>query len=241
VYDEAIIVGAFATPYPTVLSGPEEYWNCANESGNGVTDDRCVATLLAPVAGSPTVADLTFNKVKGAPEFIPNELPNSTITELSGDGEVGVGVGTGIIRWTPSGGPEQIGGDGELWAGISRNGRTMLSRTKWNQGPRYGRRIGLSRHSVPSSSSLATSSCRAMGRLRRRTVVGLNWLDCGHVTAFQDERTGMSDLGFLGDRTTTVAAGPTGFRRQLDRRRLGPARRILAGRPVAERGGIVFP
>jgi uncharacterized membrane protein len=207
VYDEQLVVGAFATPTSTVLPGPEEFWNGGDESGNGVTDDRCASTLIAPVAGSPATADLTFNKVKGAPEFSPIDLPTSTITELSGDGKVGVGAWLGgIIRWTPEGGPELIGGD---WrssqAGISHNGRTITASVEGEGGIQYAAiweadsgwtSIGALPGSTPCDIFLSSG----WGVSDNKTVVGLNWLDCGHVTAFEwTSDTGMTNLGFLGD------------------------------------------
>ena len=123
VYVDGIVAGNFSTPIRSVLPGPEEYFNGASESWDGRTDDRCAFTGVTPAVGSSTVADIAFNRVKGAPEFTPIDLPNSTITELSGNGAAGVGVWDGgVFRWT-SAGYELIGGD---WrspqAGISHDG-----------------------------------------------------------------------------------------------------------------------
>ena len=55
----------------TTFRQPEEFYNGANESGNGLTDDRCQAEPITAVAGSATDADIILNSVKGAPKFIP--------------------------------------------------------------------------------------------------------------------------------------------------------------------------
>jgi len=207
VFNDVIVAGGFPTPSPTVQPGPEEYWNGSKESGDGVTDDRCASTQIAPVAGTPSIADLTFNKVKGAPEFIPIDLPTSTITELSGDGKVGVGAWDGgIIRWTPDGGPQMIGGD---WrssqAGISHNGRTITASIEGEGGIQYA---GIweadagwtSLGALPGSTNCDFYLSSGWGVSDNKTVVGLNWLSCLNVTAFQwSSGTGMTDLGFLGD------------------------------------------
>jgi hypothetical protein len=79
VYVDGVLYGAFSTPNPTVLPGPEEYWNGASESGNGVTDDRCAWRTLNPAAGGGAVANIVFNRVKGAPEFIPIDLDRKSV------------------------------------------------------------------------------------------------------------------------------------------------------------------
>lgn len=206
VYDEAILVGAFSTPHSTVLPGPEEYWNGAQESGNGKTDARCAWTTIAPVAGSPTIADVTFNKVKGAPVFTPIELPTSTITELSGDGQAAVGAWDGgIFRWTPAGVDLLEGAD---WrspqAGISRDGQKIAASVAdengiqtaalWQAGQGW-----MSLGALPGSTSCDISLSSGWGVSDNGTVVGLNWLDCSSVTAFKwQSGTGMASLGFLG-------------------------------------------
>jgi hypothetical protein len=50
VYIDAIMDGGFSTP-PGVLPGPEEFYNGANESGDGDTDNPAQATLLTAGAG----------------------------------------------------------------------------------------------------------------------------------------------------------------------------------------------
>lgn len=207
VYDEILLVGGYATAPPSLLPGPEEFWNGSLESGDGVTDDRCASTLLSPAAGTPTVADLTFNKIKGGPELIPIDIQFSTITELSGDGKVGVGLSLdGVIRWTPTGGPKQIGGD---WrspqAGISHDGKTITATVVDNYGVGTAG-IWQANTGWASIGALAGStSCEGdwssgWGVSDNKTVAGLNWLGCANATAFRwTGATGMTDLGFLGD------------------------------------------
>ena len=207
VYDETLLVGAFATPTATVLPGPEEFWNGNKESGDGITDDRCASTLISTSGRGRAIADLTFNKVKGAPEFIPIDLPTSVITELSGDGKVGVGAWEGgIIRWTPAGGPVDIGGD---WrssqAGVSHDGKTITASLAdkngiqlaaiWNGFSSGWTPLG----ALPGSTSCDIFLSSGWGVSDNKTVVGLNWLDCGHTTAFKwTSAAGMTDLGYLG-------------------------------------------
>jgi len=205
-YDDTLLVGAYATTPPSVLPGPEEYWNSL-ESGDGVTDDRCASTPIAASTGSPTIADLTFNKVLGAPEFIPINLIDSTITELSGDGQVAAGVwGDGVIRWTPAGGPETIGGD---WrspqVGLSRDGKTITAsvvdaygvqtagiwqaKTGWAS-------LGVLPGGAPCDNGLSSG----WGVSDHKTVAGMSNLGCENYTATQwTSNGGVTNLGFLGD------------------------------------------
>ncbi len=205
VYLDGLLAGAFSTPYPTLLPGPEEYWNGASESGDGVTDDRCASQAIPLAPGTAAVADITFNKVKGAPELLPIELPNSSIAELSGDGQVAVGFSDiGLFRWTPST-LDIIGGD---WrspqAGISHDGRTIVASiadadNNVVAGMWLGGQDWASLGSIPGSSPCDWNLSSAWGVSNNRTVVGLDWLDCNNVTAFQwTSHTGMTSLGYLG-------------------------------------------
>lgn len=109
VYLDGIVVGAFSTPIWVILPGPEEWYNGSGESGNGETDLRCEFTPVT--ASGTTTADVTYNKVKGAPKFI--EIPYfQNLFNLSPDGQIGSG-GTPnghAFRWTPDGGAEDLGG-----------------------------------------------------------------------------------------------------------------------------------
>lgn len=54
--------GRFSNPILTLLPGPEEYWNAAEDNGNP-PDDPLDATLVVPIAGSPTTGiDIIFNQ-----------------------------------------------------------------------------------------------------------------------------------------------------------------------------------
>ncbi len=93
--------GAFSVPRMLVLPGPEEFYNGVNESGNGETDDRCAYTGITAAAGQVTTADITFNRVKGAPQFIPQPA-TGTPTDITPDGSIVVGTlpNYQAFKWT---------------------------------------------------------------------------------------------------------------------------------------------
>jgi uncharacterized membrane protein len=99
-YVDNLLSGAYSVPRILVLPGAEEYYNGAAESGDGLTDDRCAHTPIHVVAGAPVTADLVFNKVKGAPEFLP--LPAVGIpSDITPDGGIVVGsAGRTAFKWT---------------------------------------------------------------------------------------------------------------------------------------------
>lgn len=109
VYTDNILSGGFPVPRLITLPGPEEWWNGALESGNGETDNRCAWTGIPASAGSVTTADITFNRVKGAPIVtIPFALGN--VTDITADGSLMVGVSEGsgsdeYFTWTGEGNP----------------------------------------------------------------------------------------------------------------------------------------
>lgn len=204
VYVDGVLYGAFAATYPTVLPGPEEYWNGSSESGDGVRDDRCAWQTVTPATGG-AVADITFNKVKGAPEFTPIDLPNSSIAELSGNGQVAIGYSDlGLIRWTPSR-VDLIGGN--LFSpqmGISEDGQNLVASTTnefgetvagiWMGGEEW---MGLG--GLPGATSCDASLSSGWGVSNNRTVVGLGWHDCVQTDGFKwTEGTGMVSLGNVG-------------------------------------------
>jgi len=205
VYVDGIVAGNFSTPIRSFLPGPEEYFNGSQESADGRNDDRCAFTTVTPATGSPAMANIAFNSVKGAPVFTAIDLPNSTITELSGSGAAAVGVWDGgIFRWTPSG-IEDIGGD---WrssqAGISRNGLQIAASVDDGYGIQnagiWSAATGWqSLGALPGSTSCDIYLSSGWGVTDNRTVVGLNWNDCQTTTAFKwSGGTGMTDLGFQG-------------------------------------------
>jgi hypothetical protein len=68
IYVDNLRGGAFPFPRPFVLPGPEEFYN-VRESGNGEKDNRCAWTGVTSEPAASTTADITLNKVKGAPEL----------------------------------------------------------------------------------------------------------------------------------------------------------------------------
>jgi uncharacterized membrane protein len=134
-YVDNLQVGAFSVPPIIVLPGPEEYFNGAMESGDGATDSRCSWTTVSVEAGAPVTANITLNRVPGAPQFIqPSPRQPGIPTDITADGSVVVGsvdggspnVGTGF-RWDLNLGTyEDIGGTGQK-ASISDDGTRIVS------------------------------------------------------------------------------------------------------------------
>jgi hypothetical protein len=111
-YVDNLAQGAF--PYARIISlpGPEEWFNGANESGNGETDDRCAWTGIPVSAGTTATADVTFNKVKGAPSWTFTNF-NGIPTSITADGSTLVGTSANLIgywMWSETGGYQEIGG-----------------------------------------------------------------------------------------------------------------------------------
>ena len=69
VYVNEIIQGGFSTPPPQPLPGPEEFYNGADESGDGGADDPASFTAMVPASGAPVEGiDVVFNQPgPGAP------------------------------------------------------------------------------------------------------------------------------------------------------------------------------
>ena len=214
-YIDGILLGFFSTPSSSLLPGPEEYFNGARESGDGITDDRCEHTAIPVAAGRPYVANITFNRVKGAPVFYPIELPLSFVSDVSGDGRVAVGASLdGVFRWTGRDGPAPIGGSPFSFSpGISEDGRTIVAEivdsTTWGrdvnvaavwQGGERWSPIGTIRGGAPCDADL--SSARAAAT--RGNVVGVGYKDCTSASAYEWTRAGgISEL-----RSARGAAAP---------------------------------
>ncbi len=77
VYVDGIVAGGFSTPPASPLPGPEEFFNGANESGDGDTDDKCDATGIVAVLNYNAPADIIFNfaLVLGDDDAIEVPLP----------------------------------------------------------------------------------------------------------------------------------------------------------------------
>ena len=91
VYVDNLRNGAFSVPRLLVLPGPEEFYNGAGENGNGMSDDRCASVAITAQAGGAADASIVFNRVKGAPEFIPQPT-TGTPTDITSDGSIVVGT-----------------------------------------------------------------------------------------------------------------------------------------------------
>lgn len=61
VYVDGIVAGGFSTTPANPFPGPEEYYNGANESTDGDTDDVCDFTPVVPSLAGPVTADIFFN------------------------------------------------------------------------------------------------------------------------------------------------------------------------------------
>ena len=139
VYVDTLITGAYSVPRTPALPGPEEYYNGDLESGNGEADARCSWTSLTPAAGSSITADITLNRVKGAPSL--TWLPAAYIaTKITADGskvvgnfgeqyflyDVASGVGEAIGGYGPPGGSPSISDDGTRIAGNYRDASNQV-------------------------------------------------------------------------------------------------------------------
>ena len=205
VYVDGIIVGGFSTPQPLLLPGPEEYFSGSIESGDGIKDDRCSWAPVKPVKGD-AVANIVFNRVKGAPTIEPIDLPDAWAGDISGRGDIVVGGWAGgLFRWTADG-AEDIGGSpfspspgisddgkiivGDTWDPASGTDRAAIWQggTKWAQVPM-----------LPGVSSCDAFVYGAFDVSNTGAVVGLAWLGCTEVTAFRwTQKSGPQSLGHLG-------------------------------------------
>jgi len=114
IYVDKFATGAFPTAPLNFLPGPEEWYNGANESGNGEADNRCASTGIPVSAGNTATADITFNRIKGAPSFITLPVIGEP-DNLTADGSVVVGHSSqipGYWTWSEAEGYQEIGGFG---------------------------------------------------------------------------------------------------------------------------------
>ena len=146
-YTDMIVQGGFPTLQPLYVPEGEEFYNGANESGNGLTDDRCQAEPIAVVAGSAAEAEITLNSVKGAPPFIPL-APGTGARTISSDGRVVGGpiAGGGTFRWTEEGGYETLNLTQLAGGVMSRDGNAFASETWAPGGTRITHQASLLRY-----------------------------------------------------------------------------------------------
>ena len=224
VYVDGIVAGAFSVPSPLLLPGPEEYFNGAQESGDGVTDDRCAFSGVAAASGATTRANVTLNRVKDAPVFHVVELYNSGVSDISRDGRTAVGSWAGgIFRWTEESGPEEIGGSPFTpTPGISEDGQTIVADITDVTTFGYPVEIGATWQGgvnwtpidlVPGNTPCDDDLIGAWDVSNGGKIVGLSWRNCVETTAYQwTPAGGTSELGFVADsdfgssRANTVSA-----------------------------------
>lgn len=132
IYVDNLISGAFAVPRLLALPGPEEYYNGVMESGNGETDDRCAYTPVAAAAGVETTANISFNKVKGAPTIQFIEAAGIIPTDITPDGSVVVGAigSSSVFRWSEADGFQNVGGFPSGQPAISDDGSRIAANVK---------------------------------------------------------------------------------------------------------------
>ena len=131
IYTDNLLVGAFSVPRLVVLPGPEEYHNGEMETGNPASDDRCSWVTVAAQPGSPSTANIAFNRYAGAPTFITAPA-NGTSFDITPDGSIivgGLGGNDGpIFRWDVDAGTfENIGGFRVGTPSISDDGTKIAS------------------------------------------------------------------------------------------------------------------
>jgi len=131
IYNDMIIEGGYPTKQPEFLPEGEEFFNGENESGNGITDDRCQMTPIVASAGSVTQADIILNTVQGAPKFTPL-TSGITVNAVSTDGNIISGsLSTGgSYRYTEADGHQVLNTTGGSFAStMSRDGYFFVSET----------------------------------------------------------------------------------------------------------------
>jgi hypothetical protein len=116
IYTDNLAAGAFPFQRLLTLPGPEEWYNGVNESGNGETDARCAWTGVSLAAGATATADITFNRVKGAPSLVWGPIAGN-VADCNADGSVMTGTTEGLLSywsWTADGEFALEGGRPEL-------------------------------------------------------------------------------------------------------------------------------
>lgn len=185
-YTDLIVQGGFPTQQPVYMPEGEEFYNGANESGNGLTDDRCHVEAITAVAGMSVEADVVLNTVKGAPEFIPL-FPGTTARSVSADGNVvGGGVAPGgTFRWTEAGGYEVFNQTRDADSTMSQDGLTLASETLSPTGLRVASilKYGATWQQLPlpvaQSPAVVMDTCGAISSISR--ISGAGNAVAGHV------------------------------------------------------------
>lgn len=190
-YTDLIVQGGFPTAQPLYVPEGEEFYNGANESGNGLTDDRCQAEPITVVAGSAAHAEITLNSVKGAPPFIPL-APGTGAKTISSDGRVVGGAisGGGTFRWTQEGGYEVLNQTQLAGSVMSRDGNAFASETWAPGGTRithqasllhYGgewERLPLPVPDLPTTTFPCDTTSHSWGiAANGKAVAGMVWVD----------------------------------------------------------------
>ena len=147
IYTDNLAAGAFFYPRMIALPGPEEWYNGASESGNGETDNRCAWTPITVQDHSTNVADITFNRVKGAPSITYMDF-NGSPYSMSADGSTMVGANSSRVSywlWSETDGYREIGGvapigglavisaDGSKVAGNARDADGVVKWGLWDR------------------------------------------------------------------------------------------------------------
>jgi len=131
-YNDVIVQGGFPTKQPDYFPEGEEFYNGENESGNGITDDRCQMTPIVATAGSVIQADITMNSVQGAPKFTPL-IGGMVLNSISSDGNIIAGApasGGGTYRYTEADGHQLLNDtSGSFFSTMSRDGSFFSSET----------------------------------------------------------------------------------------------------------------
>jgi probable HAF family extracellular repeat protein len=211
VYIDGLVAGAFSVPSPLLIPGPEEYFNGAQESGDGINDDRCAFTDVTGAAGATATANITLNRIKDAPVIKTVDLPNSGVTDISRDGLMVVGAwGGGVFRWTDESGAENIGGSPfSVTPAVSEDGHTIVAEITDTTTFGYPVEVGAVWQGgenwtpidlVPGNQPCDDDLISAWDVSNGGKVVGLSWRDCTETTAYQwTPATGTQELGFIGD------------------------------------------
>lgn len=183
IYVDRFLAGAFPTPFLVTLPGAEEWYNAANESGNGETDNRCAWTGVQVSAGAAATADITFNRVKGAPTYTRFDFAGEP-SAMTPDGSMMVGNSSnlpGYWTWSEAEGYQEIGGfaaiggnpwisdDGSKVAGTLDVGGNVVKWALWDHATRTWTALP-----NPTPGSYCTTSTVFGTKLTEGSVFGMS-------------------------------------------------------------------